>query len=252
MYDIQKAMIWKRASAWLFDGIMMMILAVGIAFSLSALLGYDAYSQTLELAYDRYEQEYGCSLELTQQEYEALPPERQAAYQAATEALIHDEQANLAYSRLINLALTISTLSLLLAHLALEFGIPLLFKNGQTLGKKIFSLGVVRPDGVRVTTVQMFIRAILGKYTIETMVPVLLALLIAFGAVGIVGTGIIAALALAQLILLFANRNACVIHDLLAGTVVVDLPSQRVFHTTEELLAYQKQAAAERSAREPY
>ena len=76
------------------------------------------------------------------------------------------------------------------------------------------------------TTVQMFIRAILGKYTIETMVPVMLALLISFGAVGIVGTGIIAALALAQLILLFANRNACVIHDLLAGTVVVDLPSQ--------------------------
>jgi len=54
--DIQKASIWKRTAAWMFDGILVSVLAVGIGFLLSMLLGYDNYSETLDLAYAEYEE----------------------------------------------------------------------------------------------------------------------------------------------------------------------------------------------------
>ena len=38
-HDIQKADLWKRIAAWMFDGILTGILAVGIACLLSVLLG---------------------------------------------------------------------------------------------------------------------------------------------------------------------------------------------------------------------
>ena len=42
------------------------------------------------------------------------------------------------------------------------------------------------------------------------------------------------------------------IHDLLAGTVVVDVSSQMIFRTTDDLIAYKKKIAAEQSARQVY
>ena len=42
------------------------------------------------------------------------------------------------------------------------------------------------------------------------------------------------------------------IHDLLAGTVVIDAPSQRIFDTPEDRAAYVAKLAAEQAAREPY
>ena len=55
-----------------------------------------------------------------------------------------------------------------------------------------------------------------------------------------------------NLILLVANKNHAMIHDLLAGTVVVDYASQRIFRSTDELIEYQKKIAAERAARQTY
>ena len=57
-YDLQKASVYKRAAAWLFDAILISILAVGIAFLLSALLGFDGYSDTVSAAYAKYEEAY--------------------------------------------------------------------------------------------------------------------------------------------------------------------------------------------------
>jgi len=48
------------------------------------------------------------------------------------------------------------------------------------------------------------------------------------------------------------TRNNSAIHDLLAGTVVVDMSSQTIFRSTEELIAYKKRVAAERAARQVY
>ena len=54
--SIQKADLWKRASAALFDFIMLCILVVGFAFMISALVGYDKRIERLETVYEKYEE----------------------------------------------------------------------------------------------------------------------------------------------------------------------------------------------------
>ena len=122
----------------------------------------------------------------------------------------------------------------------------------RTVGKRIFSLGLIRTDSVRVNSMQLFARALLGKFTIETMIPVYIAMMIFFGNMGMIGTLVLMALARTQVVLLIATRNNARIHDLLAGTIVVDIASQTVFRDTEELLEYTKRIHAERAAQQKY
>ena len=239
-YDLQKASLLKRASAWLLDMILLCILVVGVASLMSGLLKYDSYYDTLNACKEKYEAQYGVSFEITEEDYKAKSPEEQAIYDEALAAMNADEDALKAYNMLINLSLVIVTISVLAACLVLEFAVPLLFGNGQTVGKKVFGLAIVRVNCVKVDGVCMFIRSILGKYTIETMVPVMLVIMVVWNILGIVGPVVIALLGLLQLILLFATQNHSVIHDCLANTVVVDLHSQMIFGSESELIDYKK------------
>lgn len=250
--EIQKAGIWKRIAAWLFDMILVSVLAVGCGVLLSLLLGYDGYSQTVDQAYAAYEGQCGIKFEITQAEYEALSPERRQNYDAAYSALIADDGAMKAYNMMLSLSLVITSFGILLAVLIWEFLLPLWMGNGQTLGKKIFGLCLIRQDGVKVNNLQLFARMILGKYAIETMIPVYILLMIFWGVMGISGTLVLMALLAGQTVCLIVTRNNAALHDLLAGTVVVDMASQTIFRTTEDLIAHKKRVAAERAARERY
>ena len=152
----------------------------------------------------------------------------------------------------MSLTLVITTVSILLSTMAWEFGVPLLFGNGQTLGKKIFGLGLVRTDGVKVNNLQLFTRALLGKFTVETMLPVYILVLLFWGSIGIIGTAVLLILGVAQLLTLKLSRTNALIHDLLAGTAVVDINSQMIFRSAEDLLEYRKKVAAEQAARQTY
>ena len=99
---------------------------------------------------------------------------------------------------------------------------------------------------------QLFARTLLGKFTIETMLPVYMLVMALFNLMGRDGLMIIAGIWIAQLILLVVTRNNQLLHDLLAGTVAVDMASQRIFKTTDDLSAYQKRVAAEKATRQPY
>ena len=252
VYDLQKASFLKRAAAWLLDAILVVILAVGIASLLSAAVGYDRHSDTVSDAYARYEVEYGVEFDVSQDEYMSWPEEKQQAYDAAYEALINDEDAMYAYNLVVNLSLLIASLSILVAVMGLEFVVPVLFKEGRTVGKRVFGLCVVRSDCVRMTNVQLFVRTLLGKFAVETMIPIYIIMMVFWGIMGMGGTLILFALLLAQIIILIANRRNAAIHDLMAGTAVVDYSSQMIFDDREALLAYQKKIYAERAARQEY
>ena len=250
--DLQKASLWKRISAGLFDGILLAVLAVGFGLLLSALLGYDNYNQTVLESYAKYESQYGIVFDITQEQYNAMTSVELENYNAAYDALLADDAAMHAYNMVVSLSLMISSIGILLSFLVLEFLIPLMFKNGQTLGKKTFGIGVMRIDGVQITPLHLFVRTVLGKYTIETMIPVLVIMMIFFGTVGLPGTLLLLALAVAQAAALIVTKNNSLLHDLLAGTVTVDFTSQMIFRTTEDLINYQKQVAADRASRSPY
>ena len=242
--------MWKRISAFLFDIILFCIVAVGIAFLLSSLLGMDAQQNKAIEICGRYAEEYGLDAFLTEEELDgaitlALTVERQGelteeqatAFQEAVEALRNDKEYLHAYGMVGQLILLVVTFSLLVSNLVLEFVLPLLFKNGQTIGKKIFGVAVMRIDGVKASPVMLLIRALLGKYAVETMIPVFVLLSFILGTASIVYVILLLMLILAQIILLIFTQARTPIHDMLAGTVTVDFASQLIFDTPEDLLA---------------
>ena len=252
IYDLQKAGMWKRISAFLFDNILLLVAIVGIAALLSTMLGYDKHSNTLNAAYEKYETQYGITFNTTEEQYNAMTEAEKANYDAAYEALTADEEAMYAYSMMVNLMLVILSGAILLAMFIFEFAVPMLFGNGQTLGKKIFGIAIMRTDGVKVSGPLMFIRTILGKFTVETMIPVIILFMMFLGTIGIIGPFIIMVLLALQCIMLVMSKSGRLIHDYLAKTVAVDMSSQMIFRTTEDLIAYKKRIAAEQAARQVY
>ena len=248
IYDLQKAGVLKRAAAWLLDIILLVVLACGIGMILSAALNYDQHSQALEACYERYEKEFGIDFDV----YADLTEEEQARFEAANAALQKDTQALKAYNMVVNLSLTIVSLSILLSYLALEFAVPLFFGNGQTMGKKVFGIGLIRVDGVKISTFALFVRTVLGKYTVETMIPVLMAMMIFIGTIGILGPAIVLGLLILQVALIITSPTNSALHDHMAATVAVDLASQMIFATPEELVEYKKQVHAEQVKNQPY
>ena len=246
IFDLQKASMWKRASAFLFDFILLVIAVAGFAFLLSTVLDFDKHNAALNDAYAEYEAEYGVGFDISQEEFMQKSESEQQAWNNAYQALVKDEEAMYSYNMVINLTLVISTLAILLGYLALEFFIPVKLGNGQTLGKKIFGVAVMRTDGVMVTAPLLFIRTILGKFTIETMIPVLICIMIFFNTIGVVGALILGLILLLQIILMISTHTNSCIHDLLAKTVAVDMHSQLIFETEEELIVYKNKVHAEK------
>ena len=252
MYDLQKADVWKRISALLFDLILLAIVAIGAALLLSAVLGYDGQTAKLENVQTGYETQYGVEFDLTAEEREKLTEEEKIQYDKAYEAFTQDAEAGRLYSLLVNLSLLIITFALLIAYFVMEFTIPLVLGNGQTLGKKIFGIGVMREDSVRITPMLLFIRTVLGKYTVETMIPVMIVFMILFNAIGIVGIAVLALFAIMQIVTICITRGRMPFHDLLAHTVTVDFASQKIFENPEALLAYKQKLHAEAADKAKY
>ncbi len=247
--SLQKANAWKRISAFLLDAILTVILAVGFGFLLSSLLKYDEQTARMEALYAAYEKEYDTSFDLTEEKYNALSDEEKAKFDAAYSALTADQEVLTLYQRVFGYTFLIVTFGLLAAFLILEFGVPMWLGEGRTLGKKVFGLAVMRIDHVRAGGVILFVRAILGKFTLETMIPVYVLIMLMFNTIGILGGIALVALAVTQLIILVTSGTGALLHDKLASTVVVDMATQRIYATPEEMLEAKKTAAAERAKR---
>ena len=252
MLDLQKASFSKRISAFLFDLIMVATIAVAIGALLSWVLGYDGYMNTWNDKIEYYETECGVKFDITSDEYNKLTDAEKETRQKAIEALGSDEEAIKAYMMMFSLALVIVTFGLLFAILIWEFIIPLKLKEGRTLGKKIFGLALMRTDGVRITTFSLFVRAILGKFTVETMIPVLIILMIFFEQVGIVGLIVLLGIFILQCVLFISTYTKSLIHDVFAVTVVVDYHSQKIFDSVEDMIAYKKRIHAEQVSKKEY
>ena len=105
----------------------------------------------------------------------------------------------------------------------------------------------MRTNGVRINKVSLFIRTFLGKYAIETMIPVLIVIMVFFNSIGIIGPIIVGLIFILEAILMIATKTNSMIHDLLADTVVVDYASQMIYESEEALVAAKRQAAYEKA-----
>lgn len=277
MYELKRIGIIKRASAWLLDAILLAVLITGFMFVISLICNFDReqklYFQASE-EWDEFTETYGeavagyfgCTFEKEDgvrimrkdgelysfvavmdefhnlngeidysKPYAAEVAEAYGKYQTLTLTPIQELYAKNNY--LFSLLFMMVSLSFALAYAVLEFMLPLIFKNGQTVGKKVFGICLVRADCVKISTVQLFARTFLGKFAIETMFPVLLIFLMLFGWLGWLGLALPAALLVINAILLFATKNKTPIHDIFASTVAVDSKIQVIFKSEEELIA---------------
>ncbi len=250
IYDLQKASMWKRVSAWLLDAILLCVAATLLAAIVAQITGYDDYTAIYDARCTAIETEYGVSRNTTMAEIEAMTAEQRANWDAANQAIAADPEALHAYSMCMQLIVLIASLAILGAFAVLEFIVPLLLKNGQTVGKRVFGIAVMRIDGVRVTPLMMFVRSILGKCTLETMLPVMAILCLQ--QLKLISLVIVFAVVMANLLLLILTREHHALHDKMACTVTVDLASQMIFNTPADLIAYKEKVAAEKAAHQIY
>ena len=255
-YELQTGSFWKRIAAAIFDLILIVILSTGFLWAGNVITDYDAQSDNLYRIIEEYAAEYGVRTDLTVEEYQGMTEQERQDYDAAAKkadaALMENPEAMRLYSIVTNLMLILPAVSILLAMALTEFVVPLFLKNGQTLGKKIFGLCLVRKDCVKISTVQLFARAILAKYALGTMIPVFCFIMLMMGNLGSILMLMVMALLLVQTICLLMTKEHRAIADLLTGTVVVDYSSQMIFETTEDLIEHQKKTAAEAASRQPY
>lgn len=269
MFELNKIGFVKRASALLLDAILLAVLSTGFMYIVSLICHYsEAEAKAYEYSDQRnafvadyiptvsryygfvYEEtEDGSSYTITTEDGKA------ASIEDVLEKLVNDEdrsaemqEAYAAYEDLppmelfnaqVQLVLTMLfmmvSIGVLLAYLVLEFIIPIILKNGQTVGKKVFSIGLVKPNLVKINNLSLFARTFIGKFAIETMFPILLVFLFMFGGLGWVAIVLFVAITLLNIILFFVTKNKTPIHDVLAGTVAVDLKIQLTFNSEEEI-----------------
>ncbi len=246
--SIKKASLWKRFSAWLFDIILTITIAVGAAFVVSKVVHYDSYTEKMQAKYDQYEQKYGIDIDISEDEYEKLTDDEKAIYEAADEEFREDPEVREIQGKIFSLSLLILSLGVFSAYFIWHFVIPLLLKNGQTLGKKCFSIAVMRTNSVRITSPFLFIRSMLGMYAMETMVPLLMVMMLLFGILGSMALIIIGLIFLLQIIVMIMSKTNSTIHDLLSDTVVIDMTTQKIFESEDALVAHKEMLAEMESA----
>lgn len=238
----------KRISAFLLDFILTVMIFTGCMLLVANITNYDANLTALEDRLTSIQEKHGIAQieEKFENKYKfsdyqlmfeddiaKLPEEVQTVFKACNEEMNTDNESIKLYEIIMTLSILIVSISMLISFIILEFVVPLIFGNGQTLGKKIFSIAVMRVDCVKITPQVLFIRSILGKYTISTMVPLIMLLTLFFGSLPLMPLLVIAAILLIQIIMLIVTKTNSLIHDSLASTVVVDLQSQMIFDTVE-------------------
>ena len=189
MYELKKIGIVKRASAWLLDAILLAVLATGIIWVISLICRFEAqsalltqYNQQLNDFQEAHgkavAEHYGYTYSVDEDGVLTVTKGgREASFDDVIRELVNsegkDEAVKAAYDAYLNLPINefvaqyrlvsnllfmMVTLGLLIAYMVLEFLVPLLMKNGQTIGKKIFGIGLVRPDCVKMPAFALFAR----------------------------------------------------------------------------------------------
>lgn len=258
--SLQKADIWKRISAFLCDATCIIFLSLAMVLLLTLVTGLNNHAATMNDRRESIIKEAGYVLPeevpegneeggensipkeniypSSNEDVENLSGEALERYKATDKKIRTDEIYVKEFTLFVSISLIIITFSILISFLIFEFTIPLLLKNGQTLGKKVFGVAVMRADGVKITPSLLFLRAIVCKFTLETMVPVMALIAAAIFQWWIMAGILIVGILVLQAILLFFTKERTTIHDTCTYTVTVDMGSQKIFDTIEEKAEY--------------
>ena len=111
------------------------------------------------------------------------------------------------------------------------FAIPMFMKNGETLGKLFFHLGLVNKLGYKVNRLQVVIRFF-------SMTTLVIAVVLIFG-INLWTLGGITVLALASYGFAVFGKDHKALHDYVAGTIVIDKRRSTIFRNVDEMYAFE-------------
>lgn len=252
MLDFHKAKPIKRLAAYLIDLILLLVITLGVVLGMYSAMDYQTYEQKYEMYCEKYGQLHGVDLSASRADQAELSEAEQEKYMAAWEALNGDADAIDSIKQMLRITLLSLIVGLFVAYVILEVMLPLIFKNGQTIGKKLLGLCVMHKYHVRVGVMQMIYRTILGKYFIETMIPVVMLVLSNYGVLGTTASLVLSAIAMTQGFIVLMSQANCGIHDKIFNTVVADFKKQHIFATWNERFdfeeAYEKEMAEREAA----
>lgn len=106
--------------------------------------------------------------------------------------------------------------------------IPLFFKDGETLGKRMFKLCLVNKLGYRYSKIQLIPRFLL-------FVAVVVVLYFVVG-INLISLGILTFIALVSYTLTVFTKDHKAIHDYVAGTLVVDKVKSEIYKNYDEAI----------------
>lgn len=150
---------------------------------------------------------------------------------AQNEAFGKDEVATTAYESVCNYRLLFFTISAFLPLLIINIVFPFIFKNGQTLGKKVMKLGLVSKNGVKVSNLNVVVRFLIGIFALEVL-PFMIYL--AVSNVYTICLLIGMAISFVNFCLFIFTNNHYMIHDRIGGTIVIDSHTTIIFNSIEE------------------
>lgn len=248
MSEFYKAKPIKRFVAYVIDMLLLLAITFGVMVPMCSWLGYEDSRAELVPFYEKYSQEYGIDLQISGTEYDELSQKQKEAYDKAYDAMNQDKDALYVMNKVLFAVLASAAVGFLVGYVILEVALPLILKNGQTIGKKAMKLCVMHKAHVTVSPWQVIFRAILGKYFIGTLIPMVLLALPELKIWIISGSLILALIAMTQAFIVLMSQANCGIHDKLFNTVVADFEQQHIFDTLEERRAYDAELEAREAA----
>lgn len=234
VYTLNKASLARRFCAWLLDIILMVTLAVGIMFLTSLIVGYDKSMNKLN-DYYRTHEVYVTDEKGNETFCELNPNDDKDPCNVAWKHFGSDKNAVNQYQKVNQLSIIILSVGLFFSIMILDFGMPLIFKNGRTIGKRLMGVSLISINEVKVTNRQIFIRALMGEFLVLAMIPTILIFLAMISNGGLIYTLFFMIIEIANIGTIFITKSKQNLPDLIAKTIPVDTASQIICSTPEEL-----------------
>lgn len=161
-------------------------------------------------------------------DYEIGEKISQEEFNEALEKFKNDSRAMEVLNKVNTLSMIGTAVTLFLAIIPNYLLFPLIFKNGQTLGKKLMKIAIVDKDGCRVKFSSLILRNIVGLYLFDLLVSYFFMLIINIPIIAII-----------SLLMGLFTKNKRTVHDLVANTYVVDEELSIIYFSLEDKEAFE-------------
>lgn len=239
MYGIYPAKLFGRVAAFVLDCIIIFVTLVAFENLVMSKISNKVWDyDNLMKQYEQYQIDYGIAYYDEDGNYVSVSDvsdETWDAFKSNTD--IQKIAAKISYVGMIDISV-----DLFVGELLAFLIFPLIFKDGRTLGLKMMHMGLIgTSNGLRVKFWQVLARFLIGFYAVESVLTVGLVYLI--GPFGLV-------IVLASTILMFATKKHLALHDIIAGTQVVDLERTIIYDNPGEREAHAAEYAKEKEHEE--